>query len=72
MSGLRRICKAYGGMTVSSGGKTIHYVWDYANDEPVPDSEMPFGSERHRASERVRYGVGTQGATSSDSPPSGE
>jgi hypothetical protein len=55
MSGLRRICKAYGGMTVSSGDKTIRYVWDYANDEPVPDSEMPFGSDRHKASEKARH-----------------
>ena len=55
MGGLRRICKAYGGMTVSSGGKTIHHVWDYANDEPVPDTEMPFGSDRHKASEKARW-----------------
>jgi hypothetical protein len=55
MSGLRRICKAYGGMTVSGRGVTIKYVWDYVADEPVPESEVPFGSERHKLSERARY-----------------
>lgn len=56
MSGLRRICKALGGMTVTgNNGMTIRYVWDYAKDEPVPEDEMPFGSERHRGSERARW-----------------
>jgi hypothetical protein len=56
MSGLRRICKAYGGMTVTGNdGKTIKYVWDYAADAPVPESEMPFGSERHKLSEKARW-----------------
>lgn len=56
MGGLRRMCKAFGGMIVTgNGGKTVEYVWDYAADEPVPKHEMPFGSERHKASERARY-----------------
>lgn len=56
MGGLRRICKAYGGMKVTGNdGKTINYVWDHAADKPVPDTEMPFGSERWQASERARY-----------------
>lgn len=50
MSGLARICKAYGAMVIN--GK--RYVWDYVADEAVPESEMPFGSERHKASERER------------------
>ena len=54
MGGLRRICKMLGGMTVSDRGKTINYVWDYVADEPVPDTEMPVGSERWKASERAR------------------
>jgi hypothetical protein len=55
MAGLRRICKAFGGMTViGNDGKTIKYVWDYAADEPVPQSEMPIGSERWMASERAK------------------
>jgi hypothetical protein len=54
MGGLRRICKALGGMKVSSNGKTVNYVWDYAADEPVPDTEMPLGSERWQASELAR------------------
>jgi hypothetical protein len=45
------ICKMYGGMTVN-GEK---FVWDYAADEAVPESEMPVGSERHAQSERARW-----------------
>ena len=55
MAGLRRICRALGGMTVSANGKTVHYVWDYVADEPVRRDEMPVGSERHKASERAKY-----------------
>jgi hypothetical protein len=44
----------FGGMTVSQNGKTIHYVWDYANEEPVDSKLMPVGSERHRASEKAK------------------
>lgn len=56
MGGLARICKLYGSMVVQGkDGKKITWVWDYANDKPVHDTEMPFGSERHMASERARY-----------------
>lgn len=54
MAGLRNICRMYGGMKVSSNGKTINYVWDYAAEEPVDEKDMPFGSERHKASEIAR------------------
>ena len=58
MGGLRRICKAYGGMKVTgNSGKTINYVWDYVADQPVPDTEMPQGSDRWKASEMARWGV---------------
>jgi|GEM_PF-2128383 len=58
MAGLARILKSFGSMKVTGNdGKTVNWVWDYARDEAVHESEMPFGSERHRASERVRYGV---------------
>lgn len=55
MSGLRMICKLYGGMKITQNGKTVNYVWDYAGDEPVPDTEMPVGSERWNASERAKH-----------------
>ena len=56
MAGLRRICKALSGMTVTGNdGKTIEYVWDYAADEPVTKQAMPFGSDRHRRSECARW-----------------
>lgn len=53
MAGLRNICKAYGGMKVSADGKTIHYVWDYAKDEPVDKKFMT--KERQKASD-IAYG----------------
>lgn len=38
MSGLKRICKQFGGMTVvGPTGKRIEYVWDYAADKAVID-----------------------------------
>lgn len=56
MAGLRRLCKALGGMTViGNDGARIDYVWDYVADEPVRKEEMPFGSARHAASERAKY-----------------
>ena len=53
MGGLAKIARAFGGITIN--GKK--YVWDYVADKAVPEEEMPFGSERHAASERRRYGV---------------
>jgi hypothetical protein len=36
LSGLRKICKAYGGLDVrGKDGKTVRYIWDYKKDEPV-------------------------------------
>lgn len=55
MGGLAKICKAYGGMTVSSGGKTVRHVWDYVADKAVPESEMPIGSDRWKASEKAKW-----------------
>lgn len=58
MAGLRRICKMFGGMTVTGNdGRTINYVWDYAKDEPVRKEQMPLGSERWKASEIARLGL---------------
>lgn len=50
MSGLRRICKLYGGMTIQ-GEK---WLWDYVADEPVLEVEMPIGSNRRTASEKAK------------------
>ena len=51
MAGLARICKLYGGMTING----VKFVWDYAQDKAVPESEMPIPSERHKASELARW-----------------
>lgn len=56
MSGLARICKMYGRMECSDQhGKKVVWVWDYANDEPVHQKEMPSGSERWKASEKAKW-----------------
>lgn len=55
MAGIQKICKLLGSITLTSGdGTKMKYLWDYVNDVPVAESEMPFGSERHAASERER------------------
>lgn len=51
MGGLAKICKVYGSMVID--GKRM--VWDYAADKAVPESDMPEGSERWKASEKMRY-----------------
>lgn len=55
MNGLRMICKLYGGMKITANGETVNYVWDYVADDAVPDTEMPFGSDRWKASEKARW-----------------
>jgi hypothetical protein len=49
MSGLRRICKMYGAMTIQG----VEWVWDYATDEPRIKSEMT--KEQLEASERAKW-----------------
>lgn len=51
MAGLARICKMYGAMVVQG----VKYVWDYAADKAVLESEMLPGSERWKSSERTKY-----------------
>ena len=53
--GLQRICRAYGGIVIHTEKGRIKYVWDYVANEAVPESEMPVGSERWKASERARW-----------------
>jgi len=55
MSGLRRICKQFGSIKATGAdGKTVVHVWDYVADEPCLQSEMPHGSNRHKANERAK------------------
>jgi len=51
LTGLQKVCKAYGAMQCGD----IMMVWDYVNDEAVPENEMPPGSERWIESEKVRW-----------------
>lgn len=51
MGGLARITKMFGAIVINDQ----RFVWDYVADEAVPEKEMPFGSERHKASERRRW-----------------
>ncbi len=56
MGGLARICKHYGRMKATGpDGKSVMWVYDYAADKPVLESEMPEGSERWKQSERTRW-----------------
>lgn len=48
--GLQRVAKMCGGIVINGE----RFVWDYVADECVPEADMPFGSKRHRASERKR------------------
>jgi len=49
MSGLRRICKMYGAITIQG----VEWVWDYATDEPRIKSEIT--KEQWAASERAKW-----------------
>lgn len=53
MGGLAKIAKAYGGMKINGRD----YVWDYVADKAVPADEMPKGSERWKASERMKWAM---------------
>lgn len=60
MAGLMNLLKMYGSLTATAldpdgKRKTIHYLWDYANEEATTEEEMPHGSERRKASERARW-----------------
>lgn len=44
-----RLCKLYGAITIDG----VKYVWDYAKDEPVKESEMT--KEQWAASEKAKY-----------------
>ena len=51
LSGLQRMCKAYGRMKC---GDTM-MVWDYANDVAVSEKELEFGGERWAESEKAKW-----------------
>jgi len=53
MSGLSRVCRMYGGITVKSDGKTVKWLWDYVNDKPRLESEMT--KEEIMASEKKKW-----------------
>ena len=50
MAGLRNICKQFGRMQIQ--GRM--WVWDYVNNEPVPEEEMRKDPERREANEKAR------------------
>ena len=56
MSGIRKLCRLYGAIDVRTNrGDHVRYVWDYVANDVVPESEMPKGSERWKASERAKW-----------------
>lgn len=54
MSGLRMICKIYGGLVIRQNGREVRYVWDYDRDEPVREEELR-NRERLAKSERAKW-----------------
>lgn len=53
MAGLARICKMYGSMKVrGADGKSVTWLWDYANDKPRLETEMT--KEEIEASEKAK------------------
>lgn len=55
MSGLARMCKLYGSMTVTgSDGEKVTWIYDYANDKPRLATEMT--KEEIMASEKAKWG----------------
>lgn len=56
LSGLQKVCKLYGSIqTTDNDGVTKTLVWDHVAGKAVVESEMPVGSERHRASEKAKW-----------------
>jgi major membrane immunogen (membrane-anchored lipoprotein) len=54
MGGLARICKMYGGMTVTDkAGRKVEWAYDYAQDRPRLKSEMT--KEEWMASEKAKW-----------------
>jgi major membrane immunogen (membrane-anchored lipoprotein) len=53
MAGLARICKLHGSIKVSANGKTVVWLYDYANDKPRLKSEMT--KEEIAASEKAKW-----------------
>lgn len=53
MSGLGRVLKIYGRMSVSANGKTVWWRWDYFNDKARLESEMT--KEEIMASEKAKW-----------------
>lgn len=54
MGGLSRICKMYGGVTVTdSEGNKVEWVYDYKNDKPRLKKEMT--KQEIMESEKAKY-----------------
>jgi hypothetical protein len=51
MSGLQKLCKMYGRMSIQG----VMYVWDYVDDKAIPESEMT--KERWCESEKIKWGL---------------
>jgi major membrane immunogen (membrane-anchored lipoprotein) len=53
MGGLQRVLRITGEMTIKADGKSVTWVWDYANEKPRIKSEMT--KEEIKASETKKY-----------------
>ena len=57
MAGLARICKMYGSIIINGE----RWVWDYAKDEAVLESELVADKERFAASEKAKWKLMKEG-----------
>jgi len=55
MTGLQRILKEQGRITLKTRDKTVLWVWDYFNDQPRIEAEMT--REEMAASVRAKLGL---------------
>jgi hypothetical protein len=56
MNSLRKVCQLYAKLAaIREHGAAPPYVWDYAQDQPVPAPELRVSSQRHKASERAKW-----------------
>lgn len=53
MAGLQKILKIHGSMKVQSGGKTVTWLWDYANNKARLETDM--SKEEIAASEKAKW-----------------
>lgn len=55
MSGIKMLCRMYGSIIVKSDSGNVRYIWDFKNNEAVPEEQIWPGSERWNESEKAKW-----------------